>query len=516
MKETYKEASPSEFFYRNRQLAGFSNPSRALYTAIRELFENSLDACELHRVKPDIFISLRHIEQTSSNTSIYKLFIQDNGSGIPKNYVLNALGKIFFSSKYILRQSRGTFGLGGTMAILYAQATSGKPIKVTTSTGDKDIVSYVFHIDIDKNEPIVISRKIQPNKFKWHGMILELYIEGNYSKASRYIISYFKQTAAITPYAEITFIDPDGALFHFERTVNILPTPPKETLPHPHGIDLETLKRMINRAPEETTLIEFLMGNFHRVGKSIAKKFLKYAKLKENIRVGNIDNTIIDKLYKALKTYEGFISPSSNVLSPIGENILYEGIVKEFNPEYIDIVTRPPSSYRGHPFIIEAALIYGGDIPGTQGDIVLYRYANKIPLLFDEGSDVTSKVLNNINMYNYKRPGDKPTALFIHIASTKIPFKTVGKEAIADIPEIEKEIELAVRYLFRRFTTYTRRIERKRHAERRLKIFMKYLNLIGEFSSRLVDKEKPNVNILLEKLEKRYRIKTIKENVNES
>ena len=511
VKEIYKEASPSEFFYRNRQLAGFSNPSRALYTAIRELFENSLDACELHRIKPKIFISLRQMEKTSSNASIYRLFIQDNGSGIPKNYVLNALGKIFFSSKYILRQSRGTFGLGGTMAILYAQATSGKPIKVTTSTGDKDVVSYSFHIDIDKNKPVVISRKIQPNKFKWRGTILELYIEGNYSKASRYIINYFKQTAAITPYAEITFIDPDGTLFYFKRTINALPTPPKETLPHPHGIDLETLKRMINKSPPEVTLTEFLMKNFHRIGKSIARKFLKYARLKENIRIGNVDNIVVDKLYKALKTYEGFISPSSNVLSPIGEKILYEGIAKEFNPEYIDIITRPPSSYQGHPFIIEAALIYGGDIPGNQGDIILYRYANKIPLLFDEGSDVASKVLNNINMYNYKRPGDKPTAIFIHIASTKIPFKTVGKEAIADIPEIEKEIELAIRYLLRRFTTYARRIERKIHAERRLKIFMKYLNLIGEFSSKIINREKPDVNILLEQLEKRYKIKTIKE-----
>ncbi len=511
VREVYKEASPSEFFYRNRQLAGFSNPSRALYTAIRELFENSLDACELHRIKPNILISLRHIESTSSNTAIYKLYIQDNGSGIPKEYVLDALGKIFFSSKYILRQSRGTFGLGGTMAILYAQATSGKPVKVVTSTGGKYIVSYVFQIDIDRNRPHVISQKTIRNNLKWRGTILELYLEGNYPHASRYIVSYFKHTAAITPYADITFIDPDGNLFYFPRTVGIMPEPPKETLPHPHGIDLETLKRMIKRSPKSMTISEFLMKNFHRVGKMIAKKFLRYAKIKGNLRLGEMDNTLIEKLYRAMKTFDGFISPSSDVLSPIGERIFKEGILKEFNPEYIDVVTRPPSSYEGHPFIIEAALVYGGSIPGSPGEIVLYRYANKIPLLFDEGSDVAAKVLNNINMNNYKRPMDKPTALFIHIASTKIPFKTVGKEAIADIPEIEKEIELAIRYLLRRFTTYTRKIERKIHAERRLRIFRKYLDLIGEFSAKIIDRDKPNIEVLLEKLEQRYRIDKIKE-----
>jgi DNA topoisomerase-6 subunit B len=507
VKEIYREASPSEFFYRNRQLAGFSNPSRALYTTIRELFENSLDACELHRIKPNILISLRQIEKNSSTTAIYKLYIQDNGSGIPKKYVLDALGKVFFSSKYILRQSRGTFGLGGTMAILYAQATSGKPVKVITSTGDKYIVQYVFKIDIDRNKPHVIKQKTIRNKNRWRGTILELYLEGNYSYAARYIISYFKHTAAITPHAEITFIDPDGDLYYFRRTLNMVPKPPKETKPHPHGIDLETLKKMINNAPKTMTIKEFLIKNFHRLGKSIADKFLKYAKIRGYLRIGEIDENILDRLYKSLKSFEGFISPSSEVLSPIGEKIFYEGIKKEFSPEYIDVITRPPSSYQGHPFIIEAALAYGGTIPGNPGEIVLYRYANKIPLLFDEGSDVASKVLNNINMSNYKRPSDKPTALFVHIASTKIPFKTVGKEAIADVPEIEKEIELAFRYLLRRFTKYTRRIERRRSAEKRLHIFKKYLELIGEYSSKLAEKDKPNIEILIEKLEERYGIK---------
>jgi DNA topoisomerase-6 subunit B len=420
---------------------------------------------------------------------------------------LDALGRVFFSSKYILRQSRGTFGLGGTMAILYAQATSGKPVKVITSTGDSQIVSYVFQIDIDRNRPNVIRQKTIRNRDGWRGTILELYLEGNYSHASRYIISYFKHTAAITPHAEITFIDPDGVLFHFKRIINTVPRPPKVTKPHPHGIDLETLKKMLNSSPKTDTIKEFLVNNFHRLGKQIARKFLRSARIKESIRIGEIDNTIIEKLYRALKTYEGFISPSADVLSPITERILMEGIKKEYNPDYIDVVTRPPSSYQGYPFIIEAALVYGGSLPGNPGEILLYRYANKIPLLFDEGSDVSYKVLNNINMNNYKRPTDKPTAIFIHLASTKIPFKTVGKEAIADIPEIEKEIELAIRYLLRRFTRYTRKIERKKYAEKRLKIFEKYLTLIGEYSSKIVEAEKPDVSKLIIKLEDRYKVK---------
>ena len=33
IKEKFNQISPSEFFYSNRDLAGFSNPTRSLYTA---------------------------------------------------------------------------------------------------------------------------------------------------------------------------------------------------------------------------------------------------------------------------------------------------------------------------------------------------------------------------------------------------------------------------------------------------------------------------------------------------
>ena len=46
IKEKFNQISPSEFFYSNRDLAGFSNPTRSLYTAVREFVENALDACD--------------------------------------------------------------------------------------------------------------------------------------------------------------------------------------------------------------------------------------------------------------------------------------------------------------------------------------------------------------------------------------------------------------------------------------------------------------------------------------
>ena len=506
MVESYRELSPSEFFYRNRQLAGFTNPARSLYTAVRELFENSMDACELKQIPPQIIVILREIKKLSPVLGIYKLYIQDNGSGIPDKHVLNALGKIFYSSKYVIRQSRGTFGLGGTLSLLYGQITTGRPVKVISSTGGKFSSYYVFSIDVNKNQPVIHSKKRVSNKSGWHGTIIEFYLEGNYIGAARYIINYFKYTAVIAPYAEIMFIDPYGNLFFFPRTTERLPHPPKETKPHPHGIDLEKLKLLLRDSPQGITVKDFLINTFHRVGHGTANKFLKFARIHPNIRLNELSNEDIEKLYRTLKRFDGFRAPSADILSPVGEYILKEGISKEFKPEYIDAISRPPSSYSGHPFIVEAALAYGGNIPGNSGEIKLFRFANKIPLLYDEGSDVSSKVLNNINLANYKRLTDKPLGLFIHIVSTKVPFKSVGKEAIADIPEIEREIELAVRFLLRRFTKYTRIVVKRMEAKKRVRVFEKYLRLIGEFSGNLAGVGRVDVEPLINKVRKKYKV----------
>ena len=50
LQEVFQEISAADFFYRNRDIAGFTNPTRAIYSTIRELVENSLDACEARQI----------------------------------------------------------------------------------------------------------------------------------------------------------------------------------------------------------------------------------------------------------------------------------------------------------------------------------------------------------------------------------------------------------------------------------------------------------------------------------
>ena len=171
---TFEEISAADFFYRNRDIAGFTNPARAVFSSIRELIENSLDAAEQVGMLPDIYIRLSYEDEEKFESElaaekkvdekeeeeaevfesgVYRLRIEDNGSGVPARHIPAAFGQVLFGSKYKLKQSRGTFGLGGTMSLLYGQITTHKPAMIISSTGKAHVYVYKIMVDIQRNRP---------------------------------------------------------------------------------------------------------------------------------------------------------------------------------------------------------------------------------------------------------------------------------------------------------------------------------------------------------------------------
>ena len=435
----------------------------------------------------------------NGSQNAYVLRVEDNGLGIPADYVPLAFCQFLFSSKYRLKQSRGTFGLGGTMTILYGQITTNKPVKVISSTGTSKIYEYTLMIDIERNRPVVLDRRIYSNRERWHGTIVEVNIEGDYSKAMPKILEYLKQTAIANPYANLMFVDPRGRLYKFERTITNLPPQPRETLPHPHGIDVETMYRII-RVTRCKTLLDFMREHFHRVGKRTARRFLKFAGFPEDANPKRLKPDEIVRFVQAMKNFNEFLPPDADCLSPLGENILKAGILKELEPEFVAVSQRKPSAYAGHPFIVEIGIAYGGKVPAKE-DILLYRFANKIPLVYDESGDVSWKIVKSINWRKYGLTPGMPFAVLVHICSTKIPWKTVGKEMIADRPEVSREILNGIREVARRLGAYVSRKEKIRREKARLSVFARYLPKIAEFSTRLAGKEKiPDIGELLRRV----------------
>jgi len=497
----YQSISPSDFFYRNREIAGFSNPSRATYTAVRELIENSLDAAETRLVPPEIYLRISEVaDQKDTETKIYILRVEDNGTGVPAEHVPKVFGQVFYGSKYELKQARGTFGLGGTMAVMYGQITTHEPVKIASSTGGK-IHEFVMNIDIQNNRANIFKHTVKENPTKWRGTAIEIQMDGDYSRIMYRLIEYLKQTAMVVPYADITYVDPRGRLYKFERGTTKMPPLPESVLPHPHGVDVETFKRLI-ATKKAKNMKEFMMDNFQGVGAITAERFLEMAEISQKAKPKKLTPEEIVKIVRTTKEYDKFKRPIASCLSPIGEELLETGITKELaltDEDYIKVVTRKPSTYLGYPFIVEAAVVTGRTIRKTHGSgITLYRFANRIPLLFDEGSGVVWKAANkNINWKTYRIESDTPLVIAVHICSTKIPYKSVGKEFMADQPEVEKEVTNAIREAARGVRGFMSRRHRIAREKRRLNIFNKFLPKIAEFSARLAEREPPNIDKLL-------------------
>ncbi|MEM0029749.1 MAG: DNA topoisomerase VI subunit B [Candidatus Nitrosocaldus sp.] len=594
---TFAEISPSEFFYRNRDLAGFTNPTRALYMTVRELVENSLDACDSSSMLPEISVSIReHGEaQGMPDPKQYTVTVKDNGPAIDPEHVPIAFGKVLYGTKFTLKQNRGMFGLGATMAILYGQITTNKPAVIKT-VRDGYAYEYVIMLDIQRNKPIILNKSSRES-YNGRGLEISITLLGDYSKAQQKVRDYIAQTALITPYADIMLEEPNGSSISFKRIMDRMPNPPVEVKPHPAGIDVETLRRLIQseigsitlhevkdkfikevlRSSEKSivdaarerwdrlstsmktaasllvmlsmsvedmdkvridrvdplaneihytvlldgeyrtvnindiepfrshiltiamgdTLISFLVKNFQRVGLSTAKRFLAFANMDEGKRIGMLSNEEIVRLADAMHRYGGFLPPDATCLSPMGEEALEAGMRSIFKPEFVEVVQRPPSAYSGFPFIVEAGIAYGGGIEGK--GIRLYRFANKIPLLYDEGSDVAWKVIDEIDWARYKVKADEmPIAIVTHICSTRIPYKTVGKEYIADRPEIEYELKNAIRFLARRLSIHLSRKGSIAMAKKRLGLYSRYIPLLARFATELGRAEKePRYKALL-------------------
>ncbi len=472
--EKYRAISPAEFFMKYREIAGFSNPARAMYQTIRELVENSLDATDSHGILPNIKIVISKADMVQN---YYRITAEDNGIGIPPHVVPEAFGKVLFSSKYVLRQTRGMFGLGVKVAVLYGQMTTGRPVEIITSKpGLKLIYYFKIRIDVRKNQPIVLERSSWRKNRDWHGTIVSLTIEGDWSRAKNKIKEYISRTAVAIPYANLTLVTPEGEIIYYERVIDKLPRPPKEVKPHPYGIDLEILKKIID-STKYTTLYDLLIHSFQSIGEITARNILERSNLDPNSDPKKLKEKDLLKLVNIMKKYEKYRPPKADALSPLGADIIKAGLNRMYQPEFVEAVTRKPQTYQGHPFIVEVGLAYGGQTPTSDNDKpVILRYANKIPLLYDEGSDVITMVVrDDINWSGYLVELPAPILVLVHVCSTKIPFKGVGKESIADVPEVRREIKLGVSEVARRLRTYLSRKRREEEVKKKIVSIAKYI-----------------------------------------
>ncbi|MDZ7745578.1 MAG: DNA topoisomerase VI subunit B [Halobacteriales archaeon] len=261
-----RSISIAEFFEKNKQMLGFDSGGKSLVTAVKEAVDNALDATEEAGILPDIYIS---IEEAGD---YYRLVIEDNGPGITKEQVPKVFGKLLYGSRFHAReQARGQQGIGISAAVLYSQLTSGKPARITSKTGsDRTAQQFELTIDTDSNEPDVEFAE-ETTWERPHGTRIELEMEAN-MRARTQLHDYIKYTAVVNPHARLEFTEPK-AHKKYERATDQLPAETEEIRPHPHGVELGTLLKML-AATESYSLSGFMQEEFTRVGKKTATSVL--------------------------------------------------------------------------------------------------------------------------------------------------------------------------------------------------------------------------------------------------
>jgi DNA topoisomerase-6 subunit B len=489
MAKELREISIAEFFEKNRHLMGYQNPTRALLTVVKEAVDNSNDACQEAGILPTIKVWVRQID-----TDRFRVVVEDNGPGVIPSKVPNTFAKFLFGSKFHrLMQSRGIFGLGIHGAVLYAQLTTGKPVKVTSSIGEA-IHVHELMVDVVRNQPEVISHQVLPNPRGWHGIKIELELVGSYATGRHSIFEYLKRTAIANPYARIVYVGPDGR-FEFKRKVNRLPRPPKRMRPHPYGTELGMLRRMLSLS-KARNLSAFLQTEFCRIGNRSAQKICKLAGLEPKRRPCDLTPKEVERLHRALQQVK-LRGPPADCLSPLGK-LLLEGLKKEVRADFYTHVTRPPTVYRGFPFVVEVGLAYGGEISPASA-CRLYRFANLVPLLYDQGACVLTQAVKEVDWRRYGLSQSKnslpagPLMMAIHLASVWIPFVSEGKQAIADYPEILREIKLALQDAGRQLAKFIRRQKRAQRMRMKMSLFERYIPEVASSLAALTGRSRERI-----------------------
>ncbi|WOL13665.1 DNA topoisomerase 6 subunit B isoform X1 [Canna indica] len=510
-----KQKSPAEFFAENKNIAGFDNPGKSLYTTVRELVENALDSAESISQLPDVEIIIEEITKSKFNTmiglvdrervdeelyddfesakarekrlakeartqeiqaknlslkkklketpviksgkgrgeaSFFKVTCKDNGRGMPHDEIPNMFGRVLSGTKYGLKQTRGKFGLGAKMALIWSKMSTGLPIEIVSATREQSYVSFCrLDIDIHRNIPHVHLHEKRENKDKWHGAEIRIIIEGNWTTYRSKIIHYMRQMAVITPYAQFLFkfisdLADKNVTIRFTRRTDVMPPAPLETKHHPSAVDILLIKRLIAETSKQT-LQQFLQHEFINISKSYAERLIGEMgpDFSPKMSVKSLTSQQIVRIHQLFRQAK-FDDPSGDCLSPAGEYNLRLGIIKELQPDMVATYSSSAQVFEGHPFIVEAGISLGGK--DVKQGLNIFRFANRIPLLFEQGADVVTRTATkkiNWSTYKINQMQDR-IGVFVSIVSTKVPFKGTGKEYIGDdITEISSAVKSAIK-----------------------------------------------------------------------
>ena len=472
-----------ETFISNRSLEFFSEKeltmqighSRRYWPAaiLKELIDNSLDACETARILPEIRITVEH----------ECLTVQDNGPGIPEKVLLDSLDYLIRVSdkNFYVSPSRGQ--LGNALKCLYAVpfVMSGNVGQVDVETGGK-----IHHIEVTVDQ-IAQAPKLthtsEPSSVK-NGTFVKIHLNNVACYLEEPPSSYSYQSgiwgmmlsyAAVNPHASFSY--EGGFEIDIPRTKTECAkwTPSNPT--SAHWYDSGRLTALIGaylsneRESGQHRTVRDFVGEFKGLSSTQKRKSvtedvgLSGSHLQDLISDNALDNAKIGELLEAMKMNCKPVKPKA--LGNIGEEHLKKWMHDNFQTadsfQYKRIMAAPG----GLPFVLEAAFgVMGGEMEDSHSiRTTALNWTSTLTQPF-ESLNLSDTLVNSYD----------PIHIFVHLACPRLDFTDRGKTRLKLHPDIENALDTAIKFVTKEWTAHKkkelrqdRQLDKEREEMRRAK-----------------------------------------------
>lgn len=498
--------STAEYFAKNLQQVGFSSPTKAVLTTLKEAVDNALDACEEAGITPDLKIEITKVGQGSAkNTDLIEVVIEDNGPGIDAEDIPNVFGSYLSSSKFGRgRCSRGQQGIGISAATTWAQLTNAAGAKVISKTKKmRKALSALIDVNIKENKGTMKNKEM----IDWdrpHGTRVEFRIDGRVQlNGDGGILTYLEGTTLVNPHLTISYKLLENEMITIPRVSDDVPEIPPATLPHPHTMKLG---EFITHAHlfDKMNLKTFLKKGFSRVTddtiKSFTKAGLPVASLVRS--VAQFKEEDLKKVYQSIQKTE-LTNPTTRSVLTVGEEGLAKSIQRLGDIDFFSVVTRKPKICDHKPVVVEVAIarfLSKQNLSGEADPIQLLRFANRVPLQFDKAACAITKALESVNWkaYGLSQPKGSvpfgPYVFAISVTSPFIKFKNASKETIDASDELVDEIRRTLMQAGQKLSRHIKRETRAADLERKLSYIEQFGPILVEGLGKIIKAPKARLD----------------------
>jgi len=481
-KEKITTSSTAEYFAKNLQQVGFSSPTKAVLTTLKEAMDNSLDACEEDDILPEITVEIEKMGSgTIRNTDLIRIKVVDNGPGLEADEVVKVFGEYLASSKFGRgRCSRGQQGIGISAATTWAQLTHAKGAKIVTKTKRmrKAVGGYV-EVDIRHNKGILKSKEM----LDWdrpHGVSCEFLIDGRLQlNGDGGLLTYLTGTTLVNPHLTLKYKLPDQKWQIIKRVSEKVPVAPAATDPHPHT---QKLGEFITHSHHfgRKSLRHFLKKGFSRITDNVITHFVKNGLQKKLLDrpVRKLSQQEMKDVFTAIHKTD-LMAPSTRSVITIGEEAFAMSMRRLGEVDFFSVVTRKPTICDFKPIAVEVAIarLLKKTRSGDENDSpsTVLRFANRVPLQFDKSACAMVKAIESVNWRTYGLAQPKnsiplgPYVIAISMVSPFIKFKNASKETVDASEELVEEIRRTLIQAGQRLSRHIRKENREADLEEKIK-----------------------------------------------